>query len=182
MGKVLHASKSGYFPFCLPPLQSEGLYHFTTATLENAMRAFWILRSFSITGSYNTFDSSRDFSIVLSNTASSEEEIVCNPIWEVSSSSNLDTGTTVGSWYTGNNFYTYGDLIVPDYSISALYLEGGGAGFSVTSLDGSNYQETFSFENMTFYGERGDASGFSINPISYWSYGGTYDTQTGARL
>jgi hypothetical protein len=182
VGKVLHASQSGYFPFCLPPLQSEGLYHYTTATLENAMRAFWILRSFSITGSYNTFDSSRDFSIVLSNTASSGEEIVCNPIWEVSSYSNLNTESISGSWYSGNNFYTYGDLIVPDYSISAIYEEGGGAGFAVTSLDASNYEETFSLENMTFYGTSGGASGFSINPISYWSYGGTYDTQTGARL
>jgi hypothetical protein len=180
MGKVLHASKSGYFPFCLQPFQSEGLYHFTIATLENAMRAFWVLRSFSITGSYNTFDSSRNFSIVLSNTASTEEEIVCNPIWEVYSYSNLDSIS--GLWYSGNNFYTYGDLIVPDYSISALYLEGGGAGFAVTSLDDSNYEETFSLENMTFYGASGGARGFSINPISYWSYDGTYDTETGARL
>jgi hypothetical protein len=182
MGKVLHASKSGYFPFCLQPFSSEGSFHFTTATLENAMRAFWVLRSFSITGSYNTFDSSRDFNIVLSNTASTEEEIVCNPIWEVSSYSNLNTESINGSWYSGNNFYTYGDLIVPDYSISAIYEEGGGAGFAITSLDYSDYAESFSLEGMTFYGTSGGASGFSINPISYWSYGETYDTTTGESL
>lgn len=180
MGKVLHASKSGYFPFCLPEFQDE-VTQFTTASVAVAMKSFWVLRSFSVTGTYNGPSSSvLDFSIVLSNTASKEEEIVCNPMWEVSSSSSLVD--IVGSWYDGGQFYKYGNLIIPNYRISALYDQGQGSGFVIISQSSSGYTETFSFEGMTFYGESGGALSFLITPISYWSYDGTYDTSTGNPL
>jgi len=180
MGKVFHASKSGYFPFCLPEFQDE-VTQFTTATVAVVMKSFWVLRSFSVTGSYTGLSNSTlDFSIVLSNTATTEEEIVCNPNWEVTSYSSLNS--IVGSWYDGGQFYIYGNLIIPNYNISALYEDGQGAGFAITSQSSSDYLQTFSFEGMTFYGTSGGASSFSITPISYWSYDGTYDTTTGDRL
>jgi hypothetical protein len=180
MGKVLHASKSGYFPFCLPEFQDD-VTQFTTASVAVVMKSFWVLRSFSITGTYNGPNSVLDFSIVLSNTASKEEEIVCNPTWEVSSSSSLVD--IVGSWYDGGGgFYKYGNSIIPNYRISALYEQGQGGGFVIISQTSSGYEETFSFEGMTFYGESGGALSFLITPISYWSYDGTYDTATGNAL
>ena len=179
MGKVLHASKSGYFPFCLPEFQDE-VTQFTTASVAIAMKSFWVLRSFSITGTYNGPSSVLDFSIVLSSSATKEEEIICNPIWEISSFSSLNS--IVGSWYGGGQFYKYGDLVIPNYEIFALYDEGQGAGFAVTSQTSSGYEETFSFEGMTFYGTSGGALSFLITPISYWSYDGTYDTSTGNPL
>jgi len=183
MGKVLHASKSGYFPFCLPEWDNQSP-QFTTASLSVVMKSFWVLRSFSITGSYNGPSSSvLDFSIVLSSSATTEEEIVCNPNWEVTSSSSLVE--IEGSWYLvgqGGQFYRYGNLIIPAYGISALYEQGQGAGFAIFSQSSSGYTETFNFENMTFYGGSGDALSFSITPISYWSYDGTWNTSTGERL
>lgn len=180
MAKVLHASKSGYFPFCIPVF-SGGTDQFTTANLEDAMKMYWVLRTFSITGSYNGPDDSiLDFSIVLTNSAAKEEEIVCNPNWSILSSSSLNNIN--GSWYNGGQFYTYQDLIVPDYTISALYDDGGGAGFAITSQNYSSYEETFDFENMTFYGASGNALSFSLTALSFWSYGETYNTSTGERL
>ena len=183
MGKVLSAQGSGYFPFCLPEWDNQ-FSQFTTASLSVAMKSFWVLRSFSITGSYNGPSSSvLDFSIVLSSSATTEEGIVCNPNWEVTSSSSLVE--IEGSWYSvnqGDQFYRYGNLIIPAYRISALYEQGQGAGFAIFSQSSSGYTETFNFENMTFYGGRGDALSFSITPISYWSYGGIYDTATGNTL
>jgi hypothetical protein len=178
MGKVVHASKSGYFPFCLPEFQNE-VTQFTTANVAVAMKVFWVLRSFSITGTYQGPSSILDFSIVLTNTATREEEIVCNPNWSISSFSSLNS--IVGSWYSKGQFYKYGDSIIPNYEISALFDEGQGAGFAITSQSSSDYQETFSFESMTFYGASGALS-LLISPISYWSYDGTYNTATGQLL
>ena len=180
MGKVLHASKSGYFPFCLPVFPG-GAYNFTAASVEDSMKMYWVLRSFSITGSYTgPDDSTLTFSIILKNSALEEEDIVCNPNWSTLSSTSLNTIN--GSWYSGGQFYSYGSLIVPDYTISALYDDGGGAGFAITSQDYSGYAESFALEGMTFYGTSGGALSFSITPISYWSYDGTYDVATGNPL
>jgi len=180
MGKVLHASYSGYFPFCLPVF-SGGASSFTAASVEDSMKMYWVLRSFSITGSYTgQDDSTLTFSIVLENSALEEKDIVCNPSWTILSSSSLNSIN--GSWYGGGQFYSYGNLIVPDYQISALYDDGGGGGLAITSQNYSGYEQSFDFEGMTFYGTSGGASSFSITPISYWSYDGTYDTSTGSRL
>ena len=179
MGKVLSAQGSGYFPFCLPEWENQET-QFTSASIAVVMKSFWVLRSFSITGTYNGPVSVLNFSIVLSSLATTEEEIVCNPNWEVTSSSSLDA--IVGSWYSGGQFYRYGDLIIPNYEISAIYNQGEGGGFAIKSQTSSGYTETFDFENMTFYGTRGGALSFLMTPISYWSYGGTYDTTTGLPL
>jgi len=180
MGKVLSAQGSGYFPFCLPEWDNQ-FSQFTTASLSVVMKSFWVLRSFSITGTYNGPSSSvLNFSIVLSNSATTEQEIVCNPNWEVISSSSLEE--IEGSWYSGDTFYRYGNLIIPAYRISALYQQGQGAGFAIFSQSSSGYTETFNFENMIFYGGRGDALSFLITPISYWSYGGIWNTSTGEPL
>lgn len=182
MGKVLHASYSGYFPFCLLPYPG-GYVNHTTATLEVAMHSFWVLKRFSISGTYlDGFSATQNFNIVLKTTANSESELVCDKDWEVESSSNLDVIT--GNWYSsGANFYKDGDLIVPNYEIYALYSGGLGAGLAITSLDASGYLDTYSFQGMTFYGTmESGASSFSMNPLEYWSYDGTFDTSTGALL
>lgn len=178
MGKVLHASKSGWFPFCLPSFDPTGLVNFTSASKEIVMKSFWVLRNFTLSGSYIDLNlNPRQFSITLGSGATKEENIVCNPSWEVKSYSNVNS--IVGTWYDSSHyFYNYNNLIVPDYSISGLFDGAGGGGFALKTLDGSGYSETFSFEGMTLFG----VGGFSITPNAYWSYDGTWNPQTGQRL
>lgn len=175
-----HVTSIGEFPFCVTAYPG-GYVNHTTGSLDVVMKSYWVLRKFSISGTYLDGASvTQSFSITLKNPSSSEDQIVCDPAWVVDTSSNLNTIN--GSWYSNNSFYKDGSLIVPDYSISALYQNGGGSGFSIVSLDASGYPQTFLFEGMTFYGTDGGALTFTLTPIEYWSYGGTYNTSTGAKL
>lgn len=50
MGEVLHASYSGYFPFCIRngiPAGSENYYQFST-TLRDLMKIFWVVKEYEI--------------------------------------------------------------------------------------------------------------------------------------
>lgn len=177
MGEVLHASHSGWFPFCLPSFDPTGYVNFTAASKDVVMKSFWVLKSFTISGSYLDLNlNPRNFSVTLETSAEQEEGLVCAPSWVVKSSSNVNNFN--GSWYDGSNFYQYNESIVPDYGISGLFEDAGGGGFALTSLDASGYPETFSFEGMTLFG----VGGFSITPNEYWSYEGTWDTETGELL
>ena len=90
MGKVLHASKSGYFPFCIAPPSNPAL----ARPLVDAMEWFWRIKSYKVSAPASTvtvqdtdaFDKPTittsfpaiDSIFVLRPEITSEEEIVCN--------------------------------------------------------------------------------------------------------
>jgi len=57
MGRVLHASYSGYFPFCLsegdPNSVGAGTAYPLGMSLENAMTLYWRIKSYRLTGMVN---------------------------------------------------------------------------------------------------------------------------------
>jgi hypothetical protein len=208
MGKVLHASGSGYFPSCI----QEGVGFWS---LEKAMEVFWRIRSWELNTSITysilidgvpteftvgpsspyqftwRYDNGGDFSPPIT----SEEELVC------SSEVSLIVGM---EQYIINEPYGFlqftspqknGSLYSPGFS---LYFEfeadvlgtgeylfsngangqpGGQKSFSIygsepISIGFQTFQEDFTFVDATF----------SLEPTEWWSYGGTYNTSTGARL
>lgn len=186
MGKVLHASKSGWFPFCLYDfIPGDIIKRYNAVSLETAMKNYWVLRQFTISGSYLAGEypyTIQSFSMTLKSGAEKEGDLVCNPSWQVANAYNLTDIN--GSWWdtSVNSIFKYGKLIVPDYAIGANFVNSQGGGFILQTIDASDYPESFPFEGMTLFGVSGNASNFSITPTAYWSYDGTWNPQTGQRL
>jgi len=75
MGKVLHASYSGYFPFCIYEGNlgqvGSGTAFPLGMSLENAMLLYWKIKSFKLTAP------SSSKTAIVQSPKSSEEQIVC---------------------------------------------------------------------------------------------------------
>lgn len=190
MGKVLHASYSGYFPFCLneydldPPFSA-----YSPVSLQTAMRIWWRIKKFRFYGTYvlnpETDPETRNWEIVVERNANSEENLVCNP----------NPG-----WTTEFTLNTFG---VSGFSLENIFQDGAnyvvGSSFGAGFVDGSQEQgifyvsaydvilKTYNFGGVTYYmtGDNNTYNEFTtINHeiLEYWSYGGTYDTSTGFPL
>lgn len=90
MGKVLHGSKSGFFPFCLdfsdPPISGQYVYLQEQLTLAQAVYLYWVPKVWEIqivVGYYEDpnepFAGSNSFTFGFEN--SSEQDFVCNPLF-----------------------------------------------------------------------------------------------------
>jgi len=244
MGKVLHASKSGYFPFCIKERTTEnvgpGTRYPIGLSLEDAMRAYWLIDALTIessTFSYVTpinfhMGEASAFDFVISQQVyfrekfASEESHVCYPR-EVSPPFDY-LGTTsffCDSFdYISIPPYLYtiqwavsigpqnpgeaaiikdGDLYYHNIIASpAIVLidkpEGDPSDYSFLATTNIQEQTPGSYVqssgNFNFFGlgttplykrtgtfQFGDAN-FSVVPQSYWSYGGTWNTETGELL
>jgi hypothetical protein len=90
MGRVLHASKSGFFPFCLDFSQTYGAnpyeYSPSQLTLEQAMFAYWVPKSWELLINVFSEDPNQPFQgsniFNFSHQINSEEGFVCNPAFE----------------------------------------------------------------------------------------------------
>jgi len=182
MGKILSPQGSGYFPTCLS--QNATL---ATHSITDAMEMYWKVRSWTVTISgycsgYQVFIS----------TASDETSLVCQ-------SSFLPSINT--SFFDENAFYLGGPSVdsilnpqkyamVPAFAV-VCQLENDGGSVIISS---EFYDEpgnfvivgSFSFYGKSYrlFGGEGSEGGLSgsVIPSAYWSYGGTYDTATGAPL
>jgi hypothetical protein len=179
MAKVLHASRSGYFPSCLS--QNSTL---ATQSLTDAMEIYWKVRSWAVTISgiaigYQVFVS----------TASDETDLVCGsdflpsidaPFLDLCSFY-LD-GPLVDSYLNPQKY-----AVLPAFTLVCEFNDGNLQEISSEFIEKDKVLAgTFSFYGKSyrlFAEEWGleELSG-SVIPHSYWSYGGTYDTTTGARL
>jgi hypothetical protein len=191
MGKVLHASKSGYFTSCIQ--NGDGYW-----SLERAMEIYWRVKKWELNMSTTyLIDFPENPEIItlstganrlLTNGSGQEEDLVC------SSAFYADTGfaeITFGDAAKSGSLYSAGFIFFADFSANfglgdfALYVNTGGDGTDVRSY--SVYGSTpieFSYTITDLYAEffvLQDAT-FSLEPKEWWSYGGTYDTSTGARL
>ena len=206
MGKVLHASKSGYFPFCISEVGSitEGF----RGTLEQMMTIYWRVKKWNIamsgsgllSGLYDVSFNQIAYELARLTPQQTEESIVCSSNFFFFAGSfpislpdvvlrgffELEFSGARKSGYT----YSLGGRAVVD---------GDGYNGIRTNSDGGSVVGTWSMEFFggpivgNLYSQSGgsqtlgdwDSSSNIIMTISaseYWSYGGTYDTSTGEPL
>jgi len=190
MGKILHAGKSGYFPFCL----QEGTGYWS---LEKAMEIYWRIRSweFSLSVTYLAFSDLGEEQIftttptplgpaVITSLVTTEEDLVCGN--SLNRFLHLEaTPTKSGSLYNPGfgvdvnwgseydfgfaEFQVFSGAGGPDVRSFSIY---GSSSFPLSFIVYERPEISFSLLDATL----------SLEPKSWWSYGGTYDTSTGARL
>jgi hypothetical protein len=207
MGKVLHASGSGYFPSCI--LQDEPPENLKLAgTLEQIMALYWRVKSFkyTLTGKY-TIPDSNDITISGGSgifqqniNPQNEENLVCSGPSLFTGVATLTASTTITPKFYVNlfqDFFKSTESIYKTFFLIESDNVFGGTEF-ICSID-RNIPEvykpcgTYSVKIFSqtiksgtlFQGINplviGDVS-LIIEPNEYWSYGGTYDTTTGTRL
>jgi hypothetical protein len=206
MGKVLHASGSGYFPACI--LQDEPPENLKLAgTLEQIMGLYWRVKSFkyALTGKYTIPDSS-DVTISGGSgvfqqniTPQNEENLVCGGLYLFTGTATLTASTTITPKFYMNLFEQFFKSTEGTYKTSFLIesdvVFGGDEFICSIDRDSEFYRPcgTYSVKIFSqtiksgtlFQGINPLATGnvsLIIEPNEYWSYGGTYDTTTGARL
>jgi len=188
MGKVLHASYSGYFPACIQTAPaSKG--NLVSGTLEQIMELYWRVKAWRldfVSGSIDIDGEIIDYSAsqqaLGAVSATTEADLVCNPAFGATATYTLNGQSRKliiglgGSYFIENTtYYLYFlfDMLfvttqVTEYEVGFVTIKG----FSVPLygyVDGPPRPIT---GNITA----------SISPIEYWSYGGTYNTSTGQPL
>jgi hypothetical protein len=221
MGKVLHASASGYFPFCItdgePPLTSD---FYLELTLEQIMAIFWRVKTWEgkTSGSYIytpypgapedelvTFSPNSFETMSTNYYVENEENLVCgitNPpnapnapnlerdiVVVFSRTDGSDPGPypTKLSW--GLNFqplYRNNSLYYLESQINAVGIAGNVV-VNYNNYKVGTYKIAFLEYNITgniyqFYESTGGSVSLEIRAKEYWSYGGTYNTETGKPL
>ena len=203
MGKVIHASFSGYFPTCIIDGTPTPPEEYLSLTLEEAMALFWRVRTWEARASGSFSDASISSNIEYTSNSYSE----MTPTIVIEEEKNL---VCKGS----ETFYFSRDgtaIITPDGGtpinfdgiINFQYI------FSSIKKAGSTYYPSFSISfvnsltsfftakigtynikylDYDFSGDLFGPDGSSGNALievrakEYWSYGGTYNTTTGQPL
>lgn len=212
MGKVLHASYSGYFPTCiqteLPNIQDlQARYSGEASSLELMMALYWRVREWEI-----NYQSQEEGGGTVTATgvygfdASTEEGLVCAPQFiEKSFSSNIaffqEHFFSILSLFP-NLFYavTSSNNEAFNYAFQTLYYgaddrsEGGSiySGHVASELGEEAIEETLSiqiadigiapFKITKFPDLANNYAQFTIAAKNYWSYGGLYNETTGQLL
>ena len=209
MGKVLHASKSGWFPICiqteLPPiLDLEARYSGEANSLDLMMAIYWRVKEWEIQFSSATIDPA----FIVSSTgvygfdANNEEDLVCAPPFiEKSFTSNYFSFqehsffllSLLANLYYGITSLDNNETFNFAYSLLYRAADDLTVGGEISSGHvGAGIYDTLSFPianvgicNLKITKIPDISSNYatiSILPKSYWSYGGTYDTNTGLPL
>jgi len=199
MGEVLHASASGYFPACIqsaPTFKSD----LVGGSLEEIMELYWRVKAWrldSVSGSVN-FDYGGGDVTTISYSASqqslgyvdpaTEENLVCDPFPFFSATANyLLNGSNYLLSVSLNgfnfNFLKENETYYMRFGFDMLFVttqvtpyQVGSVTINGLSVPLYGYIDGAPPDNIT-----GNISA-SISATEYWSYGGTYNTQTGAPL
>jgi hypothetical protein len=209
MGKILFPK---YFPSCptdggdfIVPDYTDTLI----AGIEETMKMFWRPKKIKISGSYTQFEETTrecitpaNYELIIQSPYGSEEEMVCDPIkpWTVASSTNVINPESAFSW-DSNPFYYGGQDALFTFNGFEFQLDDGlglrskcNFGVSIKQLypiEGNGGPYNYQIKNIlsvdfymaTYVNQFG--IGYiqtSIEVTEWWSFGGTYDTQTGAPL
>ena len=203
MGKVLHASGSGYFPTCIQEASSPDHCPWT---LEKAMQTYWRVRTwkFEISGLESLAGDPEDFSPfsgTIDNITSgnfedksnynSEKQLVCSNdfffntvddfIFAVIRFGNPEKSNDL--YTSGINGYMYDEGYVYEFRVYPEYPQnepGVNNSGTITVLGATlplfvyidDPEETITFADVVA----------TLTPTLWWSYGGTYNTSTGAKL
>jgi hypothetical protein len=198
MGKVLHASDSGYFLGCIEQSTNsrDGVW-----SLEKAMQTYWRVRTwtFSASGIATSDDDPSDF-FPISSTITGitsqdsqtdvpqtlEEGLVCGNYFEFFGARRYYAFIEFGQAKTNGGLYNSG-LVgeVLDYRTNPLefvFSAEGSSAFSISIL-GTNIPIIMNYINDDEENSYTITSGSAtLTPTLWWSYGGTYSTSTGAPL
>jgi hypothetical protein len=212
MGKILFPKYFPTCPADGSDFVVPGYTAVLTSTLAETMKLFWRPKKIKVSGSYSQYEDTgyiRDcvtpanFELIIKSPYGSEEEMICEPVlnWVVASANNIENIDDCFDWggnplYYGdplNSFYTFNSFeIIPAYGstlqscnsgvlIKQLYpVEREEAGpFDWVPIDIAGVQ----YQMATYVNE----SGFgylsaSVEVTEWWSFGGTYNTATGAPL
>jgi len=182
-----------------------------TSTIAETMKMFWRPRKIKVSGSYFQFNDDRracdvpaNFELIIKSPYGSEEEMVCDPVrgWEMESYTNVRFDEYAFSWGTAPFFYGEQDSL---YTFNGFEfgLEtggdpgGGGCSYSVNikqlyTVEGNGGPYNWNIINiagvdfnMATYFNDYYQSGYvtaSVEVLEWWSFGGTYNTQTGNPL
>jgi len=187
MGKVLHASQSGYFPYCIIPYQESEFFPLvSTTSLINAMRLFWRIRKIRFYGTYEPtfpFEGTRNWQMVVESVADSEEKLVCNPLpgWIIKDQENLVNDEVLFSTFQFEDVTSLGESYVVRLSFGGFFQDTfGPEGWGFNNPSQAEPQGSIDFEGVQMWGETAGTFNYEIQ--EYWSYGGTYDTTTGEPL
>jgi hypothetical protein len=203
MGKVLHASYSGYFPTCITDGTPTPPQEYLSLTLEEAMGLFWRVRAWEAkaTGSFHdpvleatiAYTSNSFGDMTPSVIVNEEKNLVCygnrtftfeRAATATITPDNGDPYDTDGGTYfqynfssinkSGSTYYPY-ILIGSINSASSSYTSKIGT-YKITYLDSNISGDLFGSD-----GSFGNAL-IEIRAKEYWSYGGTYSTSNGSPL
>ena len=207
MGKVLHASGSGYFPKCI---QESTDNNYAIWPLEKAMQTYWRVRAwdFSAEVTVKPFEDA-EFSVTTSienirSAANEESDLVCfNSFEDTDEDPDQDADIfflplAFGDQFfkkVGNLYYSGldGSFFDGSFNFPLPFLElefnfGAEAGIYGNefpfSVLGSNLKISVNAnmeDQPDFYNPAVGCTA-SLTPSEWWSYGGMYNTSTGARL
>jgi len=203
MGKVLHASYSGYFPTCIIDGTPTPPEEYLSLTLEEAMALFWRVRTWEARASGLIADAATSANIEYTSNSYSEmtPSIVIeeekNLVCKGSETFFFSRDATATITPNGGTPYNIDGTINFQYIFSSIKKAGSTyyPSFTISSINSltSFYTSKIGTYKITYLGEDivGDlfgTDGSSGNAIievrakEYWSYGGTYDTITGQPL
>jgi len=198
MGKVLHASGSGYFPGCIVAGDPADC----PWTLEKAMQTYWRVRTWTFTASGIATESqdpsdTLEFSSTITGITSHnfqtsvpqtlEEGLVCGNYFDVPSpNGDFYSFIEFGQPQTGGGLYNSGFVgeAVDNriYPLEFVFPAIGSTLFDISILD-TDIPINMIYVNdevgVTYDITSGSAT---LTPTEWWSYGGTYDTSTGEPL
>jgi hypothetical protein len=172
MAKVLHASYSGYFPYCILPYQESVFFPAVSrVSLAQAMSLFWKVKKMRISGTYQTpppDEQTRSWEIIAESAAITESNLVCNPGILITSTSNISDSPSPPVFGFTDNVQSSGDLFVAPFAIAGFFADTQEAGFSYTN-PAQGGSKTLSIEGTTLTGE--DAgTGTQLEVLEYWQY------------
>lgn len=206
MGRVLHASLSGYFPFCIieatsPSSVGAGTSYPVGMTLENAMRLYWIVKRYKITTPGGTAFSYSDFLPFSMSPPEREEDLIC-PLFSgrtkygfVSNSTPDELIDQAGIEIFNNNpaIIKYENLYYPFLYVVSQYRVI--VNFEITQYCFLYSTEVGSFHTTFTIPGIGEVPMYLLPPSTspapivdvyatfeiedYWSYDGLYSTSTG---
>jgi len=196
MGKVLHASGSGYFPSCI----LAGDPADCPWTLEKAMQTYWRVRTWTFTasGTITEEDSSTyPFSSTITGITSHDVE--------TNIPQTLEEGLVCGNYFDvvipNDDFYSLIDFYTPKTSgdlydsglsgeavdnttdpLEFVFAANISSAFNISIL-GTNIPISMEYINDDLDNPQTITSGSAtLTPTEWWSYGGTYNTSTGEPL
>jgi len=208
MGQVIHPK---LFPQCPTGLQvySDSSYSTIGLPLAGAVYSYWVPRiwkvSLDVTQTEPPGQEPVTYVFTFGSTAQTEEDLVCEPGWESKSGdqdwdsagftlfwNNFVPAPLYGFFGSGANHRVFGGAYFTqnaEGNDDIIILGAETEGYPVIQQMSFTAGE-YSYEFPLVLGSAQDPEGpfyqvysnFQIEVISYWSYGGTWDTETGYRL
>ena len=172
MAKVLHASYSGYFPYCLLPYQESSAFPIVSrVSLTQAMSLFWKVKKIRISGTYTIpppTEETRNWEMIAESAATTEANLVCNPGFTITSSVNIVDQPLPPSFGFSGEIESFGEDFVVRFSVSGFFADTQEGGFSYTN-PAQSATKTLTIEGTTLTGE--DAgTGTQLEVLEYWQY------------